>query len=231
MLSSSGRTLLIVLILLSAVLLAAGNILCHALVVQELTGSIPAPDADLGQRGIHAVGQLLGQRGHFVWFFSGAPLLLGLILALVAATQRAPRPQPTPAAAAAEATDATTDGALRVLALLQQEGRLIDFLEEEIEPYNDAQVGAAVRAIHAGCRQALHQRMEIARIFPQDDGAAVEVPAGFDPATVRLSGKVHGQPPFRGVLQHGGWRATQVRLPRTAGVDPAILAPAEVEIA
>jgi hypothetical protein len=229
--SSSGRTLLIVLILLSAVLLAAGNLLCHALAVQELTGSIPATDAGLAQRAIRAVGQLIEPGGPFVWFFAGAPLVLGLMLAFVAAVPRGPRPQPAPAAAAAEAGDAGTGGALRLLALLQQEGRLIDFLEEEIEPYSDAQVGAAVRAIHAGCRQALHQRMEIARIFPQDDGASVEVAAGFDPAAVRLTGRVHGQPPFQGVLQHGGWRASQVRLPRTAGVDPAILAPAEVEIA
>jgi hypothetical protein len=41
--NSRGRTLLIVIILLSAVLLAAGNVLCHALVVQELTGSAPRP--------------------------------------------------------------------------------------------------------------------------------------------------------------------------------------------
>jgi len=57
-----------------------------------------------------------------------------------------------------------------------------------------------------------------------------EVASGFDPSAVRLTGNVHGQPPFRGVLQHGGWRATHVSLPKTAGVDAAVLAPAEVEI-
>lgn len=227
--SSSGRTLLVVLIVLSAVLLAAGNIFCHALVVQELTGPIPAGGMGLEQNWVHAVGQLLGERTPFVWFFTGAPLLFGLALAVLAALQRAPR-QPAVQPAGAEATDGTADGALRLLALLQQEGRLIDFLEEEIEPYSDAQVGAAVRAIHAGCRAALHQRMEIARIFAQDDGTTVEVSSGFDPAAVRLTGKVQGQPPFQGVLQHGGWRASQVRLPRAAGIDPTVLAPAEVEI-
>ena len=226
--NSRGRTLLIVLILLSAVLLAAGNILCHALVVQELTGTPPPTDSGFLQQVIHSVGQSLGQRPQFVWFFSGAPLLIGAILALLVGLQGGATSPAAPARSAG--ADGAADGALRLLALLQKEGRLVDFLEEDIQPYSDAQVGAAVRAIHAGCRKALHERMEIARVFPEDDGATVEVPTGFDPGSVRLTGNVHGQPPFRGVLQHGGWRASQVSLPKTAGVDPAILAPAEVEI-
>ena len=226
--NSRGRTLLIVLILLSAVLLAAGNILCHALVVQELTGS-PAPvEGGLLQQVIHSIGQSVGQRPQFVWFFSGAPLLVGVILALLVGLQRGAAP--SAASAGAPGADGAADGALRLLALLQKEGRLVDFLEEDIQPYTDAQVGAAVRAIHDGCRQALHERMEITRIYAEDDGSTVEVASGFDPATVRLTGNVHGQPPFRGILQHGGWRATHVSLPKTAGVDAAVLAPAEVEI-
>lgn len=223
-----GRTLLIVVILLSAVLLAAGNILCHALVVQELTGSAPPPEDGWLQQVIHSVGQSIGQRPHFVWFFSGAPLLVGVILALLAGLQRdgaAAAPAPRTAGG-----DAAAEGALRLLALLQKEGRLVDFLEEDIQPYDDSQVGAAVRAIHAGCRKALHERMEISRIYAEDDGATVEVASGFDPATVRLTGNVHGQPPFHGLLQHGGWRAAHVSLPKTAGVDASVLAPAEVEV-
>ena len=226
--NSRGRTLLIVVILLLAVLLAAGNILCHALVVQELTGSTPPAEGGLLQQVIHSIGQSVGQRPQFVWFFSGAPLLVGMILALLVGLQRGGAP--SAASAGTPGADGASDGALRLLALLQKEGRLVDFLEEDIQPYNDAQVGAAVRAIHAGCRKALHERMEISRIYGEDDGATVEVAAGFDPASVRLTGNVHGQPPFHGVLQHGGWRAAHVSLPKTAGVDSAILAPAEVEI-
>lgn len=227
--NASGRTLLVVLILLSAILLAAGNVLCHALVVQELTGTAPAPDGDALQGVIHIVGQSLGQRPQFVWFFSGAPLLIGAILALLVGLSSRAGGRAA-AAAPAAADDPLSEGALRLLALLQKEGRLVDFLEEDIQPYSDAQVGAAVRAIHAGCHKALHERMEIVRVFSEDDGATVEVADGFDPASVRLTGNVHGQPPFRGVLQHGGWRAAHVALPKTAGVDPGILAPAEVEI-
>jgi hypothetical protein len=224
--NTRGRTLLIVVILLSAVLLAAGNILCHALVVQELTGTTPPLEGGFGQQLIHSIGQSVGQRPQFVWFFSGAPLLVGVILALLAGLQG----RSAAAAATAARPDGASDGALRLLALLQKEGRLVDFLEEDIQPYSDAQVGAAVRAIHAGCRKALHERMEITRIYPEDDGATVEVAPGFDPGSVRLTGNVHGQPPFRGILQHGGWRAAHVTLPKTAGVDATILAPAEVEI-
>ena len=229
MASSSRPTLLIVVILLCAVLLALGNVLCHALVVQELTGSTPPPEPGLIPQLIHATGEAVRQRPHFIWFFSGAPLAVGILLALLVGLQgsRVPRPAAAPGGAPG---DAGTDGALRLLALLQQEGRLVDFLEEDIGPYSDAQVGTAVRAIHAGCRKALRERMQIARIFREEDGAVVEVPPGFDPSHVRLTGNVHGQPPFRGTLQHGGWRANDVALPRTSGVDAAILAPAEVEI-
>lgn len=135
-------------------------------------------------------------------------------------TEPRPAPGPDPHAVA-----------LQLLAALQREGRLVDFLEEDIDPYSDEQVGAAVRAIHAGCRKALHERMQIERIYPEPDGAEVEVAEGFDPAIVRLTGNVSGRPPFRGVLRHGGWRATEVRLPSPpAGVDPTVLAPAEVEV-
>jgi hypothetical protein len=229
--NSSGRTLLIVVILLAAILLAAGNVLCHALVVQELTGSTPTPpDPDWVSRMIHSIGEGMRERPHFIWFFTGAPLAFGAILALLVGLQSSGEAAPQKAARAGAAADPGSDGALRLLALLQQEGRLVDFLEEDIAPYDDAQVGAAVRAIHAGCRKALHERMQIDRIFAEEDGATVDVAKGFDASAVRLTGNVHGEPPFRGTLQHGGWRASGVALPRTAGIDAAILAPAEVEI-
>lgn len=229
--NTHGRTPLILLTLLSAVLLAAGDLFCLARVVQDLTGSVPPADAGLLQPVIQSLGQSFNEWPHFVAFLGGAPLLCGAIIALLVGRHDGAPAAAGTAAAAAAGSDTAADGALRLLALLQKEGRLVDFLEEDIEPYGDAQVGAAVRAIHSGCHKALHERMEITRVFPEDDGATVEVPTGFDPATVRLTGNVHGQPPFRGVLQHGGWRASQVVLPKTAGIDPTILAPAEVELA
>lgn len=227
--SNSRRALLIVVILLSVVLLAAGDVFCHALVVQELTGVAPEGEPGSLAAVVQAVIQAFGKYPHFVWFFGGAPLLIGLMLIVLVALSGGPARAPR-AAETDAADDPATAGALRLLGLLQQEGRLVDFLEEDIEPYSDAQVGAAVRAIHSGCRQALHSRMHIERIYDQEDGAAVDIPPGFDAAAVRLTGAVRGGPPFRGVLQHGGWRASDVALPRGAGSDASVLAPAEVEV-
>ena len=123
------------------------------------------------------------------------------------------------------------DAALHLLALLQQEGRFVDFLEENLAPYPDEQVGAAVRSIHEGCRAALRDRLELAPILPGDEGASVTVERGFDPAAIRVTGNVRGEPPYRGVLRHAGWRTTSIKLPaRTGAHDASILAPAEVEI-
>lgn len=160
------------------------------------------------------------------------PLLLGLVGALVAGRTPAPVAAPAPAATpAVPAGPPPEDAALRLLALLQHEARFIDFIREDIDAYDDAQVGAAVREIHAGCRKALAERMDIAPIFTDDDGASVEVAAGFDPGAIRLTGNVTGEPPFRGALQHCGWRVTRITWPAgTPGTDAKILAPAEVEV-
>jgi hypothetical protein len=121
------------------------------------------------------------------------------------------------------------DQALQLLGMLQREGRLVDFLQEEIGAYADAQIGAAARAVHAGCRKALTQVLTLVPIRDEAEGAEVTVPAGFDPAQIRLTGNVVGQPPFKGVLRHHGWKVTDARLP-AATSDGRVLAPAEVEL-
>jgi len=127
---------------------------------------------------------------------------------------------------------APTDAALQLLGLLQQEGRFVDFLQEELGPYSDQQIGSAVRSIHEGCRTALKDRLELAPVLPGAEGTTVTVERGFDPAAVRVTGNVHGQPPYKGVLRHPGWRSSGLKLPeRTAKSDVSILAPAEVEVA
>jgi hypothetical protein len=121
---------------------------------------------------------------------------------------------------------------LRVLAVLQRDGRLIDFLEEDIDAYSDAQVGAAVRDIHRGCRKSLRDYVTIEPVMDAAEEAAVTIPPDFDPAAIRLIGNVDGAPPFRGVLKHHGWRARAVHLPAlpAARDDASVLAPAEVEV-
>jgi hypothetical protein len=127
---------------------------------------------------------------------------------------------------------ATSGPDLRVLAILQRDGRLIDFLEEDIDPYNDAQIGAAVRDIHRGCRKALHEYLKIEPVLNAAEEDRVTVAADFDPASIRLIGNVNGSPPFQGVLKHHGWRARANQLPAlpAARDDASVLSPAEVEI-
>jgi len=121
------------------------------------------------------------------------------------------------------------DSALRLLALLQREGRLVDFCEEDLAGFPDAQVGAAARAVHAGCRKALREAFAPRPIRTESEGAAVVLEGGFDPAAVRLTGNLTGNPPFKGYLRHHGWRASAAKLPVSTG-DAALLAPAEVEL-
>lgn len=121
--------------------------------------------------------------------------------------------------------------AIQILGLLQKEGRLLDFLQEDIETYSDDQVGAAVRSIHAGCRRALGELLSLEPVLAGDEDSPVTVEPGFDPSTVRLSGNVTGDPPFNGVLRHHGWRAAELRLPELPGAgDRQVIAPAEVEV-
>ena len=123
------------------------------------------------------------------------------------------------------------DPAVSLLALLQREGRLVDFLREDIAAYPDAQVGAAVRAIHASCRKVLDEHLALEPVRSEDEGARVLVERDFDASAIRLTGNVSGKPPFRGILRHRGWRTRRVELPADPlGQDPSIVAPAEVEI-
>ena len=126
----------------------------------------------------------------------------------------------------------TTGPDLRVLAVLQRDGRLIDFLEEDIDPYPDSQIGAAVRDIHKGCRKALREYLTIEPVLNAAEEDQVTVAADFDPAAVRLIGNVNGSPPFRGVLKHHGWRARSSQVPALPASkdDTSVLSPAEVEI-
>ncbi len=125
----------------------------------------------------------------------------------------------------------SSEGAVQMLAALQREGRLIDFLQEDLSAYEDGQIGAAVRSIHTGCREVLKEHMEIKPLFEEKEGNTVTIPAGFDTRAVRLTGNVTGNPPFRGALRHRGWKIESIRLPQSQEQKGNwILAPAEVEI-
>ena len=157
------------------------------------------------------------------------PLALG-VLALRQKPQAAALPAAPERPALAEAPPPAAGG-LRLLAALQEEARLVDFVKEDISGYSDQQVGAAVRGIHSSLGKALRERMALEPVLAGEEGDAVEVPAGFDPAAIRLVGTPSGKPPYKGVLRHAGWRAKDARLPAPVpGTDASVLSPAEVEV-
>lgn len=125
----------------------------------------------------------------------------------------------------------TDTAALQLLGLLQREARFVDFIQEDVAPYTDAEIGAAARVVHAGCRKVLGEHFTIAPVRPETEGARIILPAGFDAAAVRLTGHVVGQAPFTGTLGHRGWQVTQVQLPQLTDPQAAkVLAQAEVEL-
>jgi hypothetical protein len=141
-----------------------------------------------------------------------------------AATEAAPPPPPT-------AFQESKEPAIQLLALLQKEGRLVDFLMEDVASYSDADIGAAVRAVHAGCRKVVTERVVLARILPGEEGAMADVPAGFDASTISVIGATPPQGAFRATLNHQGWLASEVKLPTVAsGANPRVVAPAEVQL-
>ena len=140
-------------------------------------------------------------------------------------------PEPTAPVTPATPKEADTTAALQLLSLLQREARLVDFVQEDIAAYSDAEIGAAARVVHEGCRKVLREHITLAPVRAESEGSRLTLPAGFDAAAVRLTGNVVGQAPFTGTLAHRGWRATEVRLPQLAeGHDARIVAQAEVEL-
>src|SRR5438128_8508065 len=118
----------------------------------------------------------------------GGPLVLALLL--LAVLPRVPAREAPSAVAALPVAEVAEQGALGLLAALQAAGRLVDFLEEDLGPYGDEQVGGAARDIHQGCQRALRERVTLEPVLAGAEGEAVTVEAGFDPAAIRLTGKV-----------------------------------------
>jgi hypothetical protein len=145
---------------------------------------------------------------------------------------RAQPPAEAPAAASpAAASPALAAGqeALALLSLLQQEGRLVDFLEQDIDAFDDADVGSAARLVHVGCRKVLRSRATVRAVRDEAEGARVRLEVGFNAAENKLVGNVRGAAPYSGVLRHRGWRIDGLKLPeRTA--DNSIVAAAEIEL-
>jgi hypothetical protein len=143
-----------------------------------------------------------------------------------AAPAAAPAPQPAPTL-----KEASPDAALQLLGLLQRDARFIDFVEEDIKAYSDADIGAAARLVHDGCRTTLREHFTIRPVRDEAEGSRVTLAEGFDATSIRLTGNVVGKAPFNGSISHRGWRVDEVRLPKlTDSHNAKVIAPAEVEL-
>lgn len=132
-----------------------------------------------------------------------------------------------------EATEQERDltPALQLLTILQREGRFVDFIQEDLAGASDADIGAAARVVHEGCRRGLSDYVDVAAIRSEEEGDDVKLEAGFDAARTKVTGNVVGDPPYNGKLAHHGWAVEKIRLPDLAeGHDPSIVTPAEVEL-
>jgi hypothetical protein len=166
---------------------------------------------------------LFAVRCFFNILFHGA-LSAGVLATLKLARRETALP-PKPAA-----SKTPSDGALQVLAILQRDSRLVDFLMEDIASCSDEQVGAAVRELHDQCRDSVARHFTLQPVIDGVEGAFTKAPPA-DPNAVRFIGNVPATPPSGGILRHKGWRAAKVDLPALSPKqDSAIIAPAEIEI-
>ena len=102
---------------------------------------------------------------------------------------------------------------------------------EDLAAYQDAQIGAAVRDVHRGCREALDKYASLAPVLDLEEGSTVTVERDSEPARIKVVGNTAGAPPYRGVLRHRGWEMARLTLPPLAATGRAVVAPAEVEVA
>jgi hypothetical protein len=171
---------------------------------------------------------VLAFRSFFALLFSGKlpddiVRELHLTSSTPAPSKAAPVTPPTPVAR-------VSDGALQMLAILQRDSRLVDFLMEDITSYQDEQIGAAVRELHDQCRDSLARYVTLQPVIDGVEGTFAKAPSS-DANVVKFVGNVPAKPPAGGTLRHKGWRAVKIELPTvSAKQDAAVIAPAEIEI-
>lgn len=141
------------------------------------------------------------------------------------------KPMPTPSKPVTPPQPQRSE-AVTLLAALQREARFLDFIQEPLDGFSDAQVGAAARDVHRDCGKVLERWFGITPILDQEEGAQIELNKGFDAGRYRLVGNVAGEPPYRGRLVHHGWEATRCETPTWSGSEAAalVIAPVEVEV-
>ncbi len=123
---------------------------------------------------------------------------------------------------------------LAFLGMLQDKGRFLDFLMEDIAAYDDTQVAGASRVVHQGCAGVIKEYLALGPVYPGAEGERTVVDSETDPHRYRLLGKVGGAPPYKGFVIHRGWKTSKLALPRySKPVDRMaenIISPMEIEL-
>jgi hypothetical protein len=172
---------------------------------------------------------LLAFRSFFALLFQGA-LPDDVVRALHLSRSAPPPAKAAAAPVPAPAVRGSSDGALQMLAILQRDSRLIDFLMEDITSYADEQIGAAVRELHDQCRDSMARYVTLQPVIDGVEGTFAKAPS-TDANVVKFVGNVPAKPPAGGTLRHKGWRAVKIDLPALGSKqDAAVIAPAEIEI-
>ncbi|MGD0517204.1 MAG: DUF2760 domain-containing protein [Thermoguttaceae bacterium] len=172
----------------------------------------------------------LAFRIFFLTLFKAA--IAGQVDKLLGGAQPAPGPVPPQPKQPLAPKPPVRSEAITLLAALQREARFVDFIQESLAGYSDAQIGAVVRDVHRDSAAVINRLFALKPATSQDEGSEVELPKGFDSGRFRLTGNVAGEPPLRGKLVHPGWEAAKCELPTwTGSKDSArVITPAEVEI-
>jgi len=126
-----------------------------------------------------------------------------------------------------------SDGALQILSILQRDSRLIDFLMEDITGYDDDQIGAAVRSLHADSKATLARHLTLTPVIDGVEGTyqKLDPSKAPDPNRIKLIGNVPANGKVAGgTLRHRGWKASAVELPAIGKQDVSVIAPAELEV-
>ena len=209
--------------------------LSGALLVAILLLVLPIPAVPVAAHAVVGVVALL---------VAGALFAVLLFLDKQGAGQRAPisreeasRPALAGAGGLSSASSAAKGSAeaevIAFLGRMQDKGRLVDFLMDDISGYPDQDVGQAARVVYEGCRAVLKEHFAIEPLHPSAEGSRVTVPQGYRTAEFQLSGRLTGEAPFQGTLLHRGWKVTSARLPKVMTKDEGelpTLAPAQVEV-
>ena len=123
------------------------------------------------------------------------------------------------------------NAAITLLAALQREARFVDFLQEPLAGFSDAQIGAAARTVHDDCAKVLERFFGLQPVIDLPEESPVEVTAK-NASLFQLTGDLNQPLPCRGKLIHPGWKATKTDLPTWTGQSETalVIAPSEVTL-